>query len=297
MKISLGPLQYFWPRQQVQDFYTKAADSSADIIYIGESVCSKRRELSTNDWLSLGDQLASNGKEVIISSMTLIEAQSEISSLKKLCKASPFIIEANDMAAVQILSEMGKPFVTGPAVNLYNSASIGVLQRLGLTRWVMPVELSAKSLDDILAGLEHEIETEIFSHGYMPLAYSARCFTARYRNLAKDDCQFICKEYPRGLGVKSQDGRQTFTINGIQTQSGECSNLLSQWPEMQAKGVDIMRLSPIGESTLEKIEQLNQAITSNTTDSLAPHPDDCNGYWFGEAGFSQQTTGYSSRFE
>jgi collagenase-like PrtC family protease len=161
----------------------------------------------------------------------------------------------------------------------------------------MPVELSAKSLDDILAGLEHEIETEIFSHGYMPLAYSARCFTARYRNLAKDDCQFICKEYPRGLGVKSQDGRQTFTINGIQTQSGECSNLLSQWPEMQAKGVDIMRLSPIGESTLEKIEQLNQAITSNTTDSLAPHPDDCNGYWFGEAGFSQQTTGYSSRFE
>lgn len=296
MKISLGPLQYFWPKQQVQDFYTKAADSAADIIYIGESVCSKRRELSTKDWLALGDQLASKGKEVIISAMTLIEAQSEISSLKKLCKTSPFMIEANDMGAVHILSEMGKPFATGPAVNLYNSASIEVLQRLGLIRWVMPVELSAKSLDDILAGLEQEIETEIFSYGHMPLAYSARCFAARYRNLTKDDCQFICKDYPRGLGVKSQDGRQTFTINGIQTQSGECSNLLSQWPEMQAKGVDIMRLSPTGESTLEKIEQLRQAMTSNTIDSLAPAPNDCNGYWFGEAGFSRQSTGQSSYF-
>ena len=294
MKISIGPLQYFWPRQQVQDFYTKAADSSADIIYIGESVCSKRRELSTKDWLSLGDQLASKGKEVVISAMTLIEAQSEISSLKKLCKASPFMIEANDIGAVHILSEMGKPFVTGPSVNLYNSASIEVLQHLGLTRWVMPVELSANSLDDILAGLKQDIETEVFSHGYMPLAYSARCFTARYRNLAKDDCQFVCQEYPQGLRVKSQDGRQAFTINGIQTQSGECSNLLSQWPEMQAKGVDIMRLSPLGETTLEKLEQLSQAMAGNTIDSLAPDPDDCNGYWFGEAGFSQQSVGQSA---
>ena len=294
MKISLGPLQYFWPRQQVQDFYTKAADSSADIIYIGESVCSKRRELSTKDWLSLGDQLASKGKEVIISSMTLIEAQSEISSLKKLCRTSPFTIEANDMGAVHILSEMGKPFVSGPAINVYNSASLEVLQRLGLKRWVMPVELSGKSLDDILGGIKQDIETEVFSYGYMPLAYSARCFAARYRNLAKDDCQFICKEYPQGLSVMSQDGRQAFTINGIQTQSGECSNLLSQWPEMRAKGVDIMRLSPVGESTLEKVEQLNQAIISNTIDSLAPAADDCNGYWFGEAGFSQQSDGQSA---
>ena len=297
MKISLGPLLYFWPRQQVQDFYAKVAESPVDIVYLGESVCSKRRELSTRDWLALAEQLAETGKEVIISSLTLIEAQSEISNLKKLCRTSPFMIEANDMAAVHILSEMGKTFVTGPSVNLYNSAAIEILQRLGLRRWVMPVELSADTLDDILAGLGSDIETEIFCHGYLPLAYSARCFAARYRNLAKDDCQFICQEYPRGLSVKSQDGQQTFTINGIQTQSGECSNLLSQWPDMQSRGVDIMRLSPLGEMTLEHIVKLRQAIIDNSTDSLAALANECNGYWFGEAGFSHHSNGSSCRAE
>lgn len=287
MKISLGPLLYFWTKQQVQNFYAEIAATSVDIVYLGESVCSKRRELKPKDWLALAEQLTSSGKEVVLSSLALIEAQSEISSLKKLCRTSPFMIEANDLAAVQILSELGKPFVTGPSVNLYNSASIEVLQKLGLKRWVMPVELSASALDDILAGLSNDIETEIFSHGYLPLAYSARCFAARYRNLAKDDCQFICKEYPLGLGVNSQDGTQAFTINGIQTQSGQLSNLLDQWPDMQSRGVDIMRLSPLGEMTLDRIEQLREAITTNNTDTLVTGNNECNGYWFGEAGFSR----------
>ncbi len=191
------------------------------------------------------------------------------------------------MAAVQILSEMGKPFVTGPSVNLYNSASVDILQKQGLTRWVMPVELSATGLDGILTGLEQGIETEVFCHGFMPLAYSARCFTARYRNLPKDDCQFVCKDYAQGLGVKSQDGRKTFTINGIQTQSGECNNLLSQWRDMQSRGVDIMRLSPVDETSLDRVEQLRQSIDSDAIDSLALQPGECNGYWFGEAGFNQ----------
>lgn len=291
MKISLGPLLYFWPKQQVQDFYAKAAASSVDIIYLGESICSKRRELTGKDWIALGEQLAKAGKEVVISSLTLIEAQSEISSLKTLCRTSPFMIEANDMAAVQILSEMGKPFVTGPSVNLYNSVSVKILQQQGLTRWVMPVELSATGLDGVIAGLDQDIETEVFCHGFMPLAYSARCFAARYRNLPKDDCQFVCKDYPQGLGVTSQDGRRVFTINGIQTQSGECSNLLSQWRDMRSRGVDIMRLSPVGESSLDKVELLRQTIDGKAIDSLALQPGECNGYWFAEAGFSRHELG------
>lgn len=41
-------------------------------------------------------------------------------------------------------------------------------------------------------------EVELFAYGHLPLAYSARCFTARAENLPKDDCQFVCLNYPEG---------------------------------------------------------------------------------------------------
>jgi collagenase-like PrtC family protease len=43
MKVALGPILYYWPKQTIETFYQAALDSSADIIYLGETVCSKRR--------------------------------------------------------------------------------------------------------------------------------------------------------------------------------------------------------------------------------------------------------------
>ncbi|MGF2508890.1 hypothetical protein ACQUWY_25430, partial [Ralstonia pseudosolanacearum] len=51
--ISLGPLLYYWPRQHTLDFYAKVAASPVDIVYVGETVCSRRHELRTDDWLAL----------------------------------------------------------------------------------------------------------------------------------------------------------------------------------------------------------------------------------------------------
>ena len=58
MKLSLGPLQYFWPREQTLAFYREAVEWPLDIIYLGETVCSKRRELATRDWIDLATELA-----------------------------------------------------------------------------------------------------------------------------------------------------------------------------------------------------------------------------------------------
>lgn len=54
----------------------------------------------------------------------------------------------------------------------------------------MPVELSRDWLQNTLAeceqlGIRGQFETEVFSYGYLPLAYSARCFTARAEDRAK----------------------------------------------------------------------------------------------------------------
>ena len=58
MKLSLGPLQYFWPRERTLAFYREAAAWPVDIVYLGETVCSKRRELRTAEWIALAEELA-----------------------------------------------------------------------------------------------------------------------------------------------------------------------------------------------------------------------------------------------
>jgi collagenase-like PrtC family protease len=299
MKISVGPILYYWPRQKVQDFYTEMVKTPAEIIYLGETVCAKRRELRNSDWLELARQLGDSGKQIVISTLALIESRADIKALQKLCAQSHCLVEANDMAAVQILVENNLPFVAGASINIYNAHSLNILYKKGMQRWVMPVELSRESLADILQdagrmGFADSIETEVFSYGKLPLAYSARCFTARAKNLAKDNCKLSCIEFPDGLAVHSQalhsqalqnstNAPQLFTINGIQTQSGKSYNLLDQSQLMQRIGVDIMRISPQSENTAAVI---NRAATFETKHPALQLVDQeqCNGYWYGIPG-------------
>lgn len=45
MKVALGPLQYYWPRIQTLQFYEAVREWPVDIVYLGETVCSRRHEL------------------------------------------------------------------------------------------------------------------------------------------------------------------------------------------------------------------------------------------------------------
>ena len=74
MKLALGPLQYYWPRQSVLDFYADVASSPADVVYLGETVCSRRHELRLPDWIEIAGMLAASGKEAVLSTLPLIEA-------------------------------------------------------------------------------------------------------------------------------------------------------------------------------------------------------------------------------
>jgi len=288
MKISLGPLLYFWERNTIYDFYEQIARTPVDIVYLGETVCAKRRQLSLHDWLDLAYTLKAGGKQVILSTLTLLESESELSQLRKICQNGDFLVEANDMSAVQILSEQGIPFVAGPFINIYNAQTLHLLVKNGLQRWVMPVELSRQSLDQILQeakrlGIDDQFETEVFSYGKLPLAFSARCFTARAFNIPKDNCQFICGQHPDGMPLQSQEGDKVFTINGIQTQSGSTYNLLPQIPAMRSLGVDIIRLSPQSKDIEEVIHQFHQ-VRVDGVDNADIGNESCNGYWFQRAG-------------
>ena len=290
MKLSLGPIQYFWERERVLDFYQQAADSAADIIYLGEVICSKRRLIKFEDWLAIGEELRQSGKEVILSSLTLLEAASEMSSLKRLCANDSFMVEANDISAVQLLSTSGKSFVTGPSFNIYNGRSLQLLAQKGLKRWVLPVELGLDTLKDLQELRPQGVETEVFALGRLPLAYSARCYTARSHNLPKDDCQFKCIDYPDGRLLETQEKQEFLVLNGIQTQSALTHQVLEQVPELAALGVDILRISPQHDGTMQIIDIFFNYIHNNNIESLSdklleliPHGV-CNGYLVEKAG-------------
>ena len=81
MRLSIGPIQYFWPRERVEKFYEGLAKHSPLVIYLGETVCSKRRELDRDAWIALARMLADHGHEVIVSTLSLIEAGSELGAV------------------------------------------------------------------------------------------------------------------------------------------------------------------------------------------------------------------------
>lgn len=281
MKLTLAPIPWFWPRQRVFEFYAEAAGWPLDVIYLGETVCSKRRELRTRDWLALAAELRAAGREVVLSTLALIEAESELATLRRLVDEAPCLIEANDMAAVQRLRERGLPFVAGPSLNVYNAGTVRLLQADGMRRLVLGVEHGQATLAELRgAGLALP-EIELLVWGRLPLAHSARCFTARAHDLIKDDCGFRCLDHPEGLPLATREGQPFLTLNGVQVMSAALHDLGPELHALCVAGVDLLRVQPQAEGTGEVVRRFRAALDSGIA---PPRLGAVNGYWYGTRG-------------
>jgi len=295
MKLSLGPLLYYWPREATFNFYDSMATTAVDVVYLGEAVCSRRHELRLSDWLDIAKRLRSAGKEVVLSTQVLIESGSDVSMLHRITANGEFMVEANDMGAVKCLEGKG-PFVGGPHLNIYNVPTLQWMAALGLARWVIPLEMGRDDLALLQQGRPAALQTEVFAYGRMPLAFSARCFTARHRNLPKDDCQFSCLAHGDGLMMRTREAEGFLVLNGTQTQSAKVYNLISEVDALQALGVDVLRISPQWQHTGEVVAVFRDVLkhTLSAEQGLAAMrelmPDQpCNGYWYGKPGLEMVT--------
>lgn len=289
MKLTLGPLLYYWSREDTLAFYAEAVDWPVDVVYLGETVCSRRHLLRLPDWLEVAARLRDAGKTVVLSTQTLIESESDLKALRKIVSTAEFAVEANEFGAVRLCAEAGVPFVAGPALNVYSPDTLALLGEAGAMRWLPPVEMPHAMLQAMT--VPQGMATELFAYGRLPLAFSARCFTARHYNLQKDDCQFRCIEHPDGLDLKTREGEAFLTLNGIQTQSARIYTLAHRMAEAHDLGVTHLRLSPQARH-MGRVVAVFDALRQETLAPMAAATqlqkwipgEPCDGYWLGRPG-------------
>jgi len=196
---------------------------------------------------------------------------------------------------VHLLAQARAPFVAGPTLNAYNPDTLALLADLGACRWVPPMEMPRAMLAAM--PIPPGLETEVFAFGRLPLAYSARCFTARHYNLQKDDCRFRCLDHPDGLVLSTREGQPFLAINGIQTQSAQVLSLAHRLSELAEVGVDVVRLSPQSRHAGRVVTLFRNLLEGTLAPAdaaarLAPLMPGapCDRYWRGEAGMSYQPT-------
>ncbi len=254
IRLTVGPVLYYWPRKTLIEFYGQVADSPADTVVLGEVVCSRRHEMKHEDWIALARELASCGKEVVLATQALLDSEADLREVRRFAAQDEFLVEAGDASALRVLA--GRPFVLGPHVNVYSQPALAEHARMGAVRWVAPVELSLEAIglinppaDPVRGGpaADTPIDSEAFAFGRLPLAFSARCFTARHFHLNKDDCGFRCIEHPDGLLLSTTEHEPFLTLNGIQTQSAGQQCLIGDGAALRAAGASRVRLSPVAQ--------------------------------------------------
>ncbi len=244
MQLTLGPVFYNWSPDDWRDFYFRIADEApVDNVVLGEVVCSKRAPFIAPHIAEVAERLFTAGKQVLLSSLTLITSSRERRLTEELSSlvGGAFMVEANDVSCLVHLD--GRPHAIGPFVNVYNEASAMFFVKGGAARLCLPPELPAESIERIARAAPDAV-IEIFAFGRVPLAISARCYHARLHKLSKDNCRFVCEADPDGLTVDTLDGEHFLNLNGVQTLSHACANLAADAERLRAMGAGALRLSP-----------------------------------------------------
>ncbi len=241
MELTLGPVLFGWKRAELLKFYEEAASFDVDRVYIGTVACAKMATLSLTDITEVATALSSAGKKVVLSTLAVVSNEAELDFVRELISL-PLPIEANDMSVFNMVDPSVRELFAGPHITTYNVPSIEFLQSIGVKRMTAPVELSGSS---VAYNIENTgIETEVFAHGKVPLAFSWRCYTSRAFGLTTTECAYDCMRFPDGMVIKTADDEEVFTINGTSVLSAKSYTLAAEIEALKEMGVSALRVSP-----------------------------------------------------
>ncbi|MEK6726152.1 MAG: U32 family peptidase [Deltaproteobacteria bacterium] len=288
MDLTLGPVLFDWGRDKLLEFYKEAAGWPVSDIYLGEVVCHRKRGLTPDDIIKIGEDLEKVGKNVVISTLSLVSDDKDLDVVREACLL-PFAIEANDASALQ-LTKRKKGLVAGPHITSYNYDSVQFLKGIGVNRVVFPLELSRDAMAAITE--RSDIETEAFVYGKLPLAFSWRCYTSRAFGLMKSNCKIDCRKYPEGMMIETLERKPLFIVNGTQIMSALTMNLIDYLDELRDIGITKARISPqygvTGDVVKVFKERLDGRISvgeANNRLKALEKTGFCNGWYHGKAGW------------
>ena len=298
MELTVGPLLFHWAPDAWSDFYARLADEApVDRVVIGESVCSKRLPLYADRILEAVERLERGGKSVVLTSLALVTLPRERRAAAGLFAQNDHEVEIDDLTLMRWAGKGGeadKPsFSIGPLVNVYNESTLGFFARRGARAVCLPPELPFASVASLAAAARPlGIGVEVFAFGRVPLAISARCYHARVHGRTKDSCQFVCDQDPDGMVVKTLDGQDFLAVNGVQTLSYNCCNLIGDVGTLRDVGVTALRLSPHSGDFVAVCRAFRDAIDGKdgeavdlSTIAVPPMPFS-RGFMFGATGAS-----------
>lgn len=243
-ELTLGPNLFNWAPEQWRDFYLRIADEApVGIVYLGETICSKRAPLFDEHYETVAARLRRAGKTIVHSTLGETASQIDRRLVAEVCQRTIELVEANDSSAAFHLR--GRPHCIGPLMNVYNEETVRFLAAKGARNICLPAELPFAAIGVLCAAAAAEgLTIELQAFGRQSLALSARCYHARAHGRTKDTCRFVCDQDADGLPLTTLDGKPFLVINGIQTLSYEYVNLVQEVPALQAAGVSRFRLSP-----------------------------------------------------
>lgn len=292
--VTLGPVLFNWQPEMWRDFYFRIADEAPiSVVYLGETICSKRAPLLEPYYGAVAKRLMSAGKTVVFSTLSEVVSKIDRRLVEQICSVGDFLIEANDSSALLRLQR--RPHHIGPLINVYNERTAAFLVRNGAQNICLPVEMPAPvlaSLCQSALALDTTFEIQVF--GRQSLALSARCYHARAHGRTKDTCRFVCENDPDGLELNTLNNRPFLAVNGIQTLSYEYLNLVAEIPALLAMGLSRFRLSP---HTLDMVEaasifrdtidgRLATSEAAARLDAIRPAAPFANGFFHSKPGYT-----------
>ena len=149
-ELTLGPNLFNWAAETWRDFYFRIADEApVSVVYLGETICSKRAPLFKDHYEVVAERLRAAGKTVVHSTLGETASRIDRRLVSDVCERTSDLVEANDASAAFHLR--GRPHCIGPLMNVYNEETLRFLAAKGARNICLPIELPSSAIGVICA--------------------------------------------------------------------------------------------------------------------------------------------------